>query len=160
MPISANVGLAEDAPKHETVSGIAPTKTVGERYAAPVSRLADYASLCKLRVTSMVVLTAWAGFYLAARKSGTPAFSLTLLEALLGVGLVSSGAAAMNQVLERAADARMSRTKARPLAAGRMRPAQGIAVALLLAFSGAALLVLTTNVLTGTLALATAATYC
>lgn len=146
--------------KHETASGIAPTRSVGERKFAPVSRMADYASLCKLRVTSMVVLTAWAGFYLAAKKAGMPAFSLTLLETLAGVGLVASGAAALNQVLEREADGQMSRTKARPLPTRRIGAAHGTAVALVLTFGGTAFLALTTNLLTAALALATAASYC
>src|SRR4029077_5140547 len=107
--------------RHETSAGIAPTKTIGEtRVAAPVTAISDYAALCKPRVTSMVVLTAWAGFYLAAKKTGVAPFSWTLLETLIGVGLVSSGAAAFNQVLEREADGKMLRTKGRPLAAGRI----------------------------------------
>ena len=146
--------------KHETASGIAPIKSVGESYVAPVSRLADYASLCKPRVTSMVVLTAWAGFYLAAKKSGMPPFSLSLVETLAGVGLVACGASAMNQVLEREADARMLRTRMRPIPAGRMGHEHATAAALLMALAGTLLLALTTNVLTGALALGTAASYC
>jgi protoheme IX farnesyltransferase len=152
--------LHGSAVKHETVSGIATTKSEGERYVAPISTLADYATLCKLRVTSMVVLTAWAGFYLAAKKTGVAAFSWTLLETLAGVGLVASGAAAMNQVMEREADGKMSRTKARPLAAGRMSRGRGTVTAMILAFTGTALLAFATNLLTGALALLTAASYC
>jgi protoheme IX farnesyltransferase len=147
--------------RHETSAGIASTKTVGETHAeTPVSVISDHAALCKPRVTSMVVLTAWAGFYLAAKKTGAPPFSWTLLETLLGVGLVSSGAAALNQVLEREADGKMLRTKGRPLAAGRIGRGHGTSVALLLALGGAALLAFSTNLLTGSLALATAASYC
>jgi protoheme IX farnesyltransferase len=147
--------------RHETSVDIAATKTVGETHAnAPVSLFSDHAALCKPRVTSMVVLTAWAGFYLAAKKTGAPPFSWVLFETLLGVGLVSSGAAALNQVLEREADGKMLRTKGRPLAAGRIGRTHGVSVALLLALGGATLLALSTNLLTGGLALATAASYC
>ena len=107
-----------------------------------------------------MVLTAWAGFYLAAKKTGVAAFSWPLVETLSGVALVASGAAAMNQVLEREADGKMSRTKARPLAAGRIGPVRGMAIAMLLAFGGTALLAFATNVLTAILAFLTAITYC
>lgn len=46
------------------------------------SRLADYQELFKVRVTSMVVLTAWAGFYLGSMRSGIPSMHWGLLEAL------------------------------------------------------------------------------
>ena len=38
--------------------------------AAEHSRVADYQELFKVRVTLMVVITAWAGFYLGSMRSG------------------------------------------------------------------------------------------
>jgi protoheme IX farnesyltransferase len=49
-----------------------------------------------------------------------------LVFALVGTGLVAAGASALNMVLERDTDARMLRTRNRPLAAGRMRPAEAV----------------------------------
>src|SRR6516225_5276096 len=90
------------------------------------SLLADYAQLFKVRVTSLIVMTAWAGYYMGAARSGVPSFSWTLLNALWGIGLTSAGAAALNEVLERELDARMRRTRNRPLPSGRMTLATGL----------------------------------
>src|SRR3954466_2332212 len=85
-----------------TLGGVRPTITVGETYApSPVSPISDTFALFKPRVTSLVVLAAWAGYYMAARKYHTAPFSWKLGADLLGVALVSSSAATLNQVLER-----------------------------------------------------------
>jgi len=54
----------------------------------------DSAELMKLRVTTLIVMTAWCGYHLAARKAGLPSLNWGLLHARLGTGLVSSGTAA------------------------------------------------------------------
>lgn len=123
------------------------------------SLLGDYAQLFKVRVTSLIVMTAWAGFYMAAAKSGVPSFGWTLLNALWGIGLTSAGAAALNEVLERELDGKMRRTKNRPLPAGRMDLATGILAGVIAILAGTVSLAFTTNVLTGVLTLATAVTY-
>ena len=56
----------------------------------------DYAILTKARVTTLIVMTSWAGAYFAAAKSGVSSLSWTLLHALIGIGLVSGGTAAIN----------------------------------------------------------------
>jgi protoheme IX farnesyltransferase len=119
----------------------------------------DYAELFKMRVTSLIVMTAWAGFYMGAARSGVSSLSWTLANALWGIGLTSAGAAALNEVLERRLDARMRRTKNRPLPSGRMDLATGIIAGTVALLVGSVSLALTTNVLTGLLAFATAATY-
>ena len=77
--------------------------------------LRDYAELTKMRVTTLIVMTAWCGFYFGALKSGVSSLSWSLLHALLGIGLVSAGTAALNEVMEYDVDARMRRTADRPL---------------------------------------------
>jgi protoheme IX farnesyltransferase len=119
----------------------------------------DYAQLFKVRVTSLIVMTAWAGCYMAAARSGVSWISWTLLNALWGIGLTSAGAAALNEVVERDLDARMHRTQNRPLPSGRMRLSTGLIAGLATAIVGPVALALTTNVLTGVLAFATTATY-
>src|SRR5215471_8960953 len=119
----------------------------------------DYAQLFKVRVTSLIVMTAWAGCYMAAARSGVSWISWTLLNALWGIGLTSAGAAALNEVVERDLDARMRRTQDRPLPSGRMRVSTGLIAGLATVIVGPIALALTTNVLTGVLAFATAATY-
>ncbi len=123
------------------------------------SRLADYQELFKVRVTSMVVLTAWAGFYLGSMRSGIPSIHWGLLEALLGIALVSCGASVMNQVIERRVDARMVRTAQRPLAAGRFSLLQGVALGLACFAAGALVLAWYTNPVTVVLTLLTGFTY-
>ena len=84
------------------------------------SLLRDYAELTKLRVTSLIVMTAWCGYFFGAHKAGESWVSFGLFHALLGIGLVSSGTAALNEVMEYKVDANMRRTALRPLPAGRM----------------------------------------
>jgi len=123
------------------------------------SRAGDYAILLKMRVTSLVVMTAWTGYYLGAQRSHTGTFSWKLLCALLGIGLVSGGAAALNQVIEREADGRMLRTQSRPIPGNRMGVVEGIAIGAVCILGGAAYLAVTTNVLTGILCVLTASAY-
>ena len=83
----------------------------------PQVRWADLLQLTKPRITLMVVLTAGIGALLGGRGELPP---LVLLHALLGTALVSGGASALNQVMERETDARMRRTAGRPIPAGRL----------------------------------------
>ena len=78
------------------------------------------ADLVKARLTALVLLTTFVGFYLGAR--GAVDF-LLMFHALFGTALVASGAAALNQLLEREYDAKMRRTASRPLPSGRLQPA-------------------------------------
>ena len=119
----------------------------------------DYAVLLKLRVNATVVFTAWTGFYLASTKAGVASLSWKLLCALLGIGLVAGGAAALNQVIEREIDRLMLRTKDRPLPAQRMHVTHALVVGLAAILGGAAYLAWTTNPLTGFLSVVTAASY-
>src|ERR1700675_617563 len=124
-----------------------------------VSRVGDYAEVPKARVTALIVLTAWCGYFLGAHKSGVSSWSLGLVHALLGVALVSSGTAALNEVLESNVDARMRRTAPRPIPAGRMTRLHAAAVGLLLTLGGSFYLAVFSNPLTGLLALLTAIVY-
>lgn len=96
---------------------------------------------------------------MAAHKSGHGALATGLGYALLGVGLVSSGTAALNEVLESNVDARMRRTAQRPIPAGRMSREHAAAVGLLLTLGGSIYLAVFANPLTGLLALLTAVVY-
>ncbi|HVR28695.1 MAG TPA: heme o synthase [Thermoanaerobaculia bacterium] len=85
--------------------------------AAGQVRWGDLLELAKPRITLMVLVTVAAGAFLAAPE----AFSAgLLLETLLATGLLASAASALNQVIESREDARMSRTRHRPVAAGRL----------------------------------------
>src|ERR1700753_1278265 len=117
------------------------------------SRLADYQELFKVRVTSMVVLTAWAGFYLGSMRSGITSIHWGLVESLLGITLISCGASVLNQVIERKTDAKMVRTAQRPVAAGRVGPLYGLVLGLACFAAGALVLAWYTNPDTVTLTL-------
>jgi protoheme IX farnesyltransferase len=90
---------------------------------------------------------------------GVSSWSLGLFHALLGVALVSSGTAALNEVLEASVDARMGRTARRPLPAGRMSTAHAATVGLALTLGGSAYLSIYANLLTGLLVFLTALVY-
>jgi heme o synthase len=123
------------------------------------SRWADHQELFKVRVTAMVVITAWAGFYLGSLRSGIESMQWGLLEALFGITLVSCGASALNQVIERRTDARMLRTAQRPLAAGRFSQWYGLVMGLACFAAGALVLAWFTNPATVALTLLTGFTY-
>jgi heme o synthase len=119
----------------------------------------DYAELTKLRVTSLIVMTAWCGYFFGAHKAGQSWFSFGLLHALLGVGLVSSGTAALNEVMEHDVDGHMRRTALRPIPAGRMSLAHAMIVGLLMSIGGSFYLAMFTNPLTGLLTFLTSVIY-
>lgn len=78
-----------------------------------------YADLVKARLTLLVLLTTLVGFYVGHQGAMN---YLLMFHALLGTALVASGAAALNQLLEREHDAKMRRTASRPLPSGRLQP--------------------------------------
>jgi len=134
-----------------TDHALAPAKTR--------SLLADYATLFKVRVSTMVIITAGAGFYLGSLHSGISPFHAGLIKALAGIAVVTCGSAALNQALERRTDQLMRRTRNRPMAAGRISLTHGLLLGFAAVFLGSLYLALTTNLLTGTLTLLTAIGY-
>jgi heme o synthase len=123
------------------------------------SLLRDYAELTKLRVTSLIVMTAWCGYFFGAHKAEVSWISFGLLHALIGIGLVSSGTAALNEVMEHEVDAYMRRTALRPLPAGRMSMLHATLVGVLAAVGGSIYLAWFTNPLTGLLTFLTSVVY-
>ena len=107
-------------------------------------RLSDFIALTKPEITFLVLLaTGVAG--VMASKSLNP---LLLFHALFGTALVASGAAALNQYLERFHDAKMRRTANRPLPAGRVTPREALYFGIGLSVTGTLYLALTANTLT------------
>lgn len=136
-----------------------PAHLHAPRAGVTASLLVDYRELFKLRVTLMVTLTGWAGFYLGSMRSGISSLQPGLLETLIGIAIVSAGSAALNQCIERKLDARMLRTANRPMATGRIGLAHGISVGLLAIAVGTIWLTRETNLITGGLTLLTAFLY-
>jgi heme o synthase len=126
---------------------------------ATATLIHDLRELFKVKVVGMVLVTGWGGFYLASMQSGISSVQPGLLDALFGIGLVSAGAGALNEALERKTDALMIRTARRPLASGRFSLTAGILSGLGALTLGAVWLLLRTNLLTVALALLTAFCY-
>src|SRR5664280_2027418 len=126
---------------------------------ATATLIHDLRELFKVKVVGLVLVTGWGGFYLGSMLSGISSVQRGLLDTLLGIGLVSAGAGALNEALERKTDALMKRTADRPLASGRFSLAQGVVAGLGSLALGAVWLLLHTNLLTVALALLTAFTY-
>jgi heme o synthase len=127
--------------------------------AKPHTLLADYATLFKLRISTMSIITAGVGFYLGSLRSGISPFHAGLVQALIGITVVTCGSSALNQALERKTDRLMHRTADRPMAAGRISLTHGLVLGFAATFLGSLYLAYTTNVLTGTLTLLTAIGY-
>ena len=156
---------AFEQPKSVILKVVALTAT-SETSAKPLapaavrpSLLADYATLFKVRVSTMVIITSAAGFYLGSLRSGISPFNASMIKAILGIAVVTCGSSALNQALERKTDQLMLRTRNRPMAAGRISLAHGLIVGFLLTFLGSLYLAHATNLLTGTLTLLTAVAY-
>jgi protoheme IX farnesyltransferase len=109
------------------------------------SRTAVFLDLIKARLTVLVVLTTLVGFYVGSE--GSTDF-LLMMHAVLGTALVASGAAALNQLIEREHDAKMRRTRTRPLPSGRMQPATVMVLGGTLSCAGLLYLALAVNLLT------------
>jgi protoheme IX farnesyltransferase len=119
----------------------------------------DLRELFKVKVVALVLVTGWGGFYLGSLASGVSSVQRGLIDVLIGIGLVSAGAGALNQVLERTTDAKMIRTADRPIASGRFPLSVGLAAGMGAIALGAWWLLMRTNLLTVSLALLTAFTY-
>jgi len=121
--------------------------------------VAAYAVLFKLRVSAMVIVTAAAGLYLGDLRSGVNPFHLQAFFALAGIALVTCGSSALNQALERRSDARMPRTRMRPMVTGRIGLTHGLLLGFAAVAAGTLILAAETNPLTTTLTLLTATGY-
>src|ERR1700680_358555 len=111
------MSTAQQLAEQKTEATAFPVAESGSAVISRHSLLGDYSQLFKVRVTSLIVMTAWTGYYMGAARAGVPSFSWTLLNALLGIGLTCAGSAALKEVLEHRVDAKMGRTRNRPLPA-------------------------------------------
>jgi len=131
-------------------------KTAVQSRPRTTSALSDLADLVKARLSLLTVVTAMAGFALGVKDSWS---WLLLAATVTGTALSAAGAAALNQWWEREFDARMKRTRERPLPAGRMAASDALLTGVGLSLSGVLCLALFANVLAAALAAATIASY-
>ena len=118
--------------------------------------LRPFIDLTKPRITWLILMSTAVGFVFGARLGW---HWLTLFHCLLGTGLLASGTAALNQWYERDADAKMARTKGRPLPAGLVSPVAAFWFGLGLIVAGFFDLALGNNWLTAGLGLFTVVSY-
>ena len=124
--------------------------------AAHRSAFADFVALTKPRLNLLVVLTSAAGYYLGSVASP----DLTkMAQAVVGTALVAGGSAVLNQVYERDTDARMRRTRMRPLPDQRVTVQEAAVFGGVLSLAGLAVLAFATNWVAAALALATLIIY-
>jgi protoheme IX farnesyltransferase len=113
--------------------------------------LRDYVTLTKPRIMSLLLLTGACGMFVGA-EGVPPIGDLTAM--LVGLALACGGASALNHYLDRDIDRLMGkRTRARPVAAGRVEPAYALEFGLALSALSFVLLGSFTNLLTAALAL-------
>lgn len=108
----------------------------------------QYLELCKPRVVILIVFTAVVGMFLAV--PGWPPL-IASLAGTLGIGLAASSAAAINHLLDHRIDAKMARTKRRPLASGKLTERNVLIFAVSLGLLAMTVLVLWVNLLTAIL---------
>ena len=119
--------------------------------APPISRWRLYLALTKPKVVALIVLTAVVGTLLSTR--GFPPLDALLL-GNLGIGLAAASAATLNQYLDQRIDARMLRTRSRPLPTGGLTDRQALGFAAVLGVASMLILGLCVNRLTALLTFA------
>jgi protoheme IX farnesyltransferase len=144
-------GMPRALPSAEAMSLSEPGRST------PRGPAAAWREMLKLRIVSMVLVTTTIGFFLAGQ--GLHGRWLLLALTLIGTGLAAAGSAVLNNYLERDIDAKMERTRKRPLPAGEIEPAAALACGVILVLSGVAIQVAAVNLLAGFLTLLTAFLY-
>lgn len=114
-------------------------------------RLKDFLILTKPIIVLLLLVTTFAG--MVAGGKAWPSLSLTFFT-LLGGALAAGGSGAINQYIDRDLDKNMQRTARRPLAAGRMTPAEGLSFGLALSIFSFYLMAAYVNFLAALLSLA------
>ena len=118
----------------------------------------NYLNMTKPGIVRMVGVTSAFSFLLAAPDVEGYGI-MRLLAALIGIMGAASGSAVLNNVLERDLDARMERTRNREIPSGRILPEHALGFGLVLSIFSVTWLVLTVNLLTAFLVLATSFLY-
>lgn len=106
------------------------------------SKLAAFIELSKIRITISVTLSTLAGYILYSHTIDTTAFWVSM-----GVFLLASSSAALNQYQERKTDALMSRTQHRPMPSGKLKSQEAFLLVALLFIAGSAILYFKTSLI-------------
>ena len=121
------------------------TKAILIKNYCSVENLKVFFALCKPRVNALIVFTAVIGMFLST--PGMVPLNV-LISSILGIGFVSGAAAAFNCLIEEKIDARMARTRGRPLPMGKVSQHETIFFASILGGLGLFILFYFVNFLT------------
>jgi heme o synthase len=132
-------------------AGVDSLRLGGARQGSLGQVIRDYVALTKPRIISLLLLTTVATMFVAD-PSG-PSLSV-IAWTMLGGYLAAGGAGAINHYLDRERDARMARTRSRPLVSGRIEPWHGLVFGIALGALATVQLAITVNPLSAVLALA------
>ncbi|KAL3267903.1 hypothetical protein HHI36_007042 [Cryptolaemus montrouzieri] len=145
-PTTANVpsDCGDGLEKKQAILQWKPTPSTDEG-----SLVQQYLKLSKIRLTTLVVITSMAGYAVAPAPFEWGGFGLCIL----GTGLLSSAANAVNQFHETPFDAQMSRTKHRVIVCGKITPLHAMSFAAVSSLCGLSTLYFGVNGLTATLGL-------
>lgn len=129
----------------------APLEGVLPSIASPWAVVKDYLQLTKPRILILLLITGYAGMWVAA--GGPPPLGLSLVS-MLGLGMSCGAANAINMWFDRDIDAIMTRTRKRPVPAGRLTAAKALAFGIITGALSFLLLAAAVNLLTALLSLA------
>lgn len=118
-----------------------------------------YLELSKPRIVSLVLVTAALGFYMGGMGFHGVESILALCYTLVGVAMTAAGSGALNHYMEFESDARMDRTRNRPIPSGQVQPMHALVYGEYMVLGGVVLLMWKVNLLTAFLALLTAFLY-
>jgi protoheme IX farnesyltransferase len=117
--------------------------------------IGSYLDLAKARIVFLVLITTACGYLTGAQRVEAG----TLINVLLGTALLAAGTNGLNQYVERELDAKMNRTRSRPLPEGRISPRAALLFSSGIAIIGTAYLALAVNWLSAALGLFTLMSY-
>jgi len=117
----------------------------------------DYIEMMKFRISLLVLLTGYLGFYLGLRSEGLLNINHydNLFFLLIGMFFSSSGCSVLNQYLEKDFDAQMKRTMKRPIPSNRIKPLNALLFGSILSVFGVFFIFQTVNQLTAIICLLT-----
>ncbi len=135
---------------HSSTAGVAVMPLTAK------ARAGAFIELTKPRITTLIMLTSAAGFVLGSKGATN---YVTLAHAMIGIALLSSGIATLNQFMERDLDGLMRRTADRPLPSRRLFPFEALCFGVALTAMAEVYLAVFVNVLTALLGLTVIAGY-